>query len=186
MTVKDIALSATTVLQADDIAELISAETIDGQSAEIVDADVKTLVKCVNLAVAELGYDLPVVNTKTVRATGGYIPLDEFDGTVSTVREVRRYGRAVRFSLSTKGVKVGCDGEYAVDYTVAPCESNLDDEVALGVGADPDVLCYLTARNYCLVTGRNDEASIWDQRYNAEAEKRRISRRAVLPRRAWV
>ena len=59
------------------------------------------------------------------------------------------------------------------------------DEVELGAFAT-GLIEYLAARDYCLITGRTDEASVWDQRYNAEAENKRIRRRAVMPRRAWL
>lgn len=190
MTVKDIASNAAIVLQADDIAELLeratAAEDTDERTAASTDPDVKTLVKCVNLAVAELCTELPVVYATAATAEGGLIPLSALPAGLSTVRAVKRRGTAVHFTLSVRGIAVDGDGEYTVEYTLAPTDGDLTDEVALGVGADADVVCYLAARNYCLVTGRNDEASVWDQRYCAEAEKRRLLRRARLPKRAWV
>ena len=73
MTVREIACAAAAILQADDIAELIERQTesedTDGNSVDAsTDPDVKTLVKCVNLAVAELNRELPVVQVATMRA----------------------------------------------------------------------------------------------------------------------
>lgn len=183
MTVKEIALSAAAILQADDIEALLEDESEDATPTD--DADVRTLVKCVNLAAAETSSDFPVLKTVTVECEDGIIPLSAFDGVVTTVREVMRGKRRVAFSLDSRGVTVPMKGTYTVVYTVAPSDCNLDDELILGVGVDSETLTYLSARNYCLVTGRSDEASIWDQRYNAETENKRLRRRAKLPVRDW-
>lgn len=183
MTVKSIALAAAAILQADDIESAIQEySTSDGDE---LDADAKTMVKCVNLAVAECNADFPVLHTARVTASGGVIPIGATGDEISTVRAVIKNGRHVRFSFDTRGILVEQDGEYTVTYTTVPHDQNLDDEVVCGTGADEPTLCYLAARNYCLVTGRNDEAAVWDQRYNAEAEKLRLLRRAYLPKRAW-
>ena len=50
MTVREIARSSASLLQADDIEELLAAEDVNAED----DADVKALVRCVNLAVSEL------------------------------------------------------------------------------------------------------------------------------------
>ncbi|MCX4312640.1 MAG: hypothetical protein OSJ83_02100 [Clostridia bacterium] len=191
MTVREIACAAAAILQADDIAELIERQTesedTDGNSVDAsTDPDVKTLVKCVNLAVAELNRELPVVQVATMRADGGSVPPSAFPDGLSAVRAVKRGKAPVSFGLSNLGITVAADGEYTVEYTLAHRDGKLDDDIAVGVGADADVVCYLAARNYCLVTGRNDEASVWDQRYNAELEKRKLARRARLPRRVWT
>ncbi len=180
MTVREIATSAAAILQADDIQGILET------GGDVADPDVRTLVKCVDLAVRELGADMPFVRSATLQAKDGVIPFDAFDALPSVVRGVYRNGRAVRFRLAANGIAVGGDGEYKVEHTVAPPESTVDDEIKLGLGADADILCYLAARNYCLVTGRADEASVWDQRYNAEAEKRRLMRRASLRKRVWM
>ena len=71
-------------------------------------------------------------------------------------------------------------------YTVSPEDKALDDTVTVGVLADEEMLAYLAARNYCIVTGRSDEASVWDQRYSSESEKKRLTRRAALCPRVWA
>lgn len=186
MTVRQIALSAAAILQADDIENVLAASGEDGEAEAIDDADVLTLIKCVNLAAAELAADMPVLHTVTALAQGGVIAPKSFDGTVTAVKSVTRNGCSVPFTFTSRGVGVNCDGEYKVTYVKEYEDAALDSELALGAGADSQTLSYLTARNYCLVTGRTDEAAIWDQRYNAEAEKKRLARRARLPKRAWL
>ena len=183
MTVKQIAIETAELLQADDIAELLSA-TAGADAAD--DADVKTLVRCVCLAAAELNADFPVISTITATAEGGFIPLSAFGGTVSAVIKAERNGRPVRFTLDTRGVGVPADGEYTLTFTLAPSASGLDDELSVGAGVDAHTAVYLAARNYCLVTGRADDAAVWDQLYNADAATRRLRRRAVLPKRTFL
>ena len=149
MTVRQIALSAAAVLQADDIQTALTVTTDPPE--ELTDPDALTLVKCVNLAAAETASDFPCTVSTDAESRDGLIPFSAL-------------GEA--------------DKPYA--------HVGADDELAVGAGADAEMLTYLAARNFCLITGRTDEASVWDQRYNAEAENKRLRRRATLPRRAWL
>ena len=89
MTVKDIALTAAAVLQAEDTERLISSDADDAMT----DADVRTLVKCVNLAIKEACADgFPVCVTRELRAERGMIPYADFDPQPSVIRRVARYG----------------------------------------------------------------------------------------------
>lgn len=182
MTVKDIALSAATLLQADDIEEALNSD--DEQA--LLDADVKTLLKCVNLALFEASTDSPVIHTQALTATDGVIPVSDIAGGVYVVKRVTRGGECVRFSFDHTGITVPSDGQYTVSYVRQPADAQPSDAAELGAGMTADIVAMLAARDYCLVTGRTDEASIWDQRYSAEAEKLRISRRAYLPKRRWI
>ena len=182
MTVREIALFTASVLQADDIETALA----DTENPAEGDADVRALVKCVNLAAAELVSDFPVLKTLEVDCADGVIPLDAFAGAVASVREVKCGDGFVRFAFDSRGVRVAQNGKLTVVYTVVPTDAEIDDELAVGAGVDREMLTYLSARNYCLVTGRTDEASVWDQRYNAEAENKRLRRRARLPSRRWI
>lgn len=181
MLVKHIALSAAKLLQADDMESLLNGNDQSAYS----DPDVKTMIKCVNLAAAELGGEFPVLRTQTFKSNGRTIPLTSFIGEPITVSRVEFNGVPVTFTFDNRGIGVPTDGEFTVVYSVATPENGPLDSVVIGAGVDSYMLVYLTARNYCLITGRTDEASIWDQRYNAEAEKKRIARRVRLPGRHW-
>lgn len=176
MTVRQIVRSAAMILREDDV--VIAADGENEQS----DGDVTAFVKCVNLAAAELAGEFPALVTKTAVAENGIIGIDKFPDPPVTVRGVCKSMRAVAFSFDSRGIRVPFDGECVVTYTVAHIDRPLDGELTLGIGADGEMLAYLTARNYCLITGRMDEASIWDQRYNAELQSKRILRRAKMPR----
>ncbi len=183
MTVRDIAITSAAMVQAESI-ERILTENTDGA---LTDADVRMLVRCVNLAIKEACADgFPVCCDRELRANGKIIPLDAFDPPPSLIRRVTRSGVPVRFAVDTDGIAVPRDGKYVVTYTVAPTDKNLDEAVTVGVLADTDMLAYLAARNFCLVTGRYDEATVWDGRYAAESEKKRITRRAALRPRVWA
>lgn len=156
-------------------------------SSALDDADVRTLIKCVNLAAAELCLDgFPICRIQRFSVSDGIVPLSAFEAPPSSVRSVKRYGVAVRYSFDSLGLKVPANGVYTVKYTVVPSDKNIDDEVETGAAADECILLFLVCRDYCLITGRTDEAQIWDQRYAAEAEKKRLARRAQTCARAWL
>lgn len=184
MTVKQIASAAAALLQADDITAALDAATPDdGTEATMpTDPDTLTLIKCVELAAAELAADgFPLVFEETLAAANGIIPLAVFTRAPITVKSVKKGGSATAFSVDSRGVSVGGDGEYTVRYHASPETRALDEQADVSALCDISLVAYLASRDFCLITGRTDEASIWDQRYNAEAEKRRLARRSVLP-----
>lgn len=181
MTVKEIARSAALLLQADEIEEALSSE--DG-GAE--DADVKSMVKCVNVAAAELcSNGFSRLETSECEATGGVIPLVGLEPAPARIVEVKRGGAAVPFKCDSRGISVKRDGAYTVVYSAAFEDRELDDELGLCAPMDGNIVSYLAARNYCLMTGRTDDAAVWDQMYEREAENARLSRRAAFKPRAW-
>lgn len=195
MTVKQIVLSAAALLQADDIEELFAAwqDPPDGETTAgappadpAQDADVKTLVKSVNLAAAELSANgFPVCRQERAYAADGIIPFDGLTCVPSLVRGVQKDNVNVSFTADDRGIIVPADGEYTVLYIVQTTDKTLDEELETGAGVDINILTYLAARNYCLITGRTDDAHIWDQRYCAETENKRMARRARVRSRAW-
>lgn len=180
MTVREIATSAAEILQADDLLSALES----GEDSALEDTDVKTLLKCVWLAVSEAAVDFPLLSTVDANSIGGRIAFVGSEPFIY-IKSVERNGRAVPFTADGACVSVRCDGVYQVTYAVRPQDCAVDEAVTLGADADRDMIAYLCARNYCLATGRYDEAGVWDQRYCGEAERRRIRRRATMPAREW-
>lgn len=182
MTVREIARSAASLLQADDIEELLVAEDVNAED----DADVKALVRCVNLAVSELaGNGFSRDASATAEAADGVIPFAALSPAPIKITAVRKNGVCVNFAVDGRGIAVDADGTYEVRYSPAPPEYGLDDETELAAFCPSDAAACLAARNYCLVTGRTDDASVWDQMYERHAELFRLTRRASLPTRKW-
>lgn len=182
MTIREIARSAASLLQADDIEELLAAENVNAET----DADVKALLRCVNLAVSELvgnGFSRDV--SAAAEAADGVIPFAALSPAPIKIIAVRKNGARVNFAVDGRGIAVDADGTYEVRYSPAPPEYGPDDEAELAAFCPSDAAACLAARNYCLVTGRTDDASVWDQMYERYAELFRLSRRANLPARKW-
>ncbi len=182
MTVKNIARAAAELLTADDTVVMLDG---DPQTAA-ADSEVKIFVKAVNTAVSNAANDgFPIVKTETVRSNGKKITFDAFTRTPSSVCSVEANGRAVMFGFDSRGISVPEDGEYTVTFTVEPESAELYTHVEAGAGCDFSILAFLTARNYCLMTGRTDDAQIWDQMYDSVLVKKRLTRRAQIPARVW-
>ena len=182
MTVKNIARAAAELLTAADVVATLNGDP----DVAAADDEVKIFVKAVNTAAVNAAYDgFPIVKTETVRASGGKIAFDAFTRTPSSVGLVEAGGRCVSFGFDSRGISVPDDGEYTVTFTVEPESAELLSHVETGAGCDFSVLAFLTARNYCLMTGRTDEAQVWDQMYDSALMRKRLSRRASLPVRVW-
>lgn len=184
MTVRETAAAVARLLMADDAQALLAdAEKTDAEL--MLDEDIAALVTSVGLAAAEMSGDgFAVVRRAEAEAADGRIPLAGFPDLIR-VTAVERGGTAVRYKVGRTDIEVDCDGAHTVCYSAVAAAQALSDEVETGAGAC-GLIEYLAARNYCLITGRTDEASVWDQRYAAEAEKRRLARSARLPRRRWA
>lgn len=184
MTVKEIALGVAALLQADDIEEQLLQDEGEGEPSD--DPDVKLLLTCVNSAIAGLAADgFPLVFSQAAVAADGLIPYSALTRKPSLVKSVKRGDRFVTFGLTADGITVPFDGCFCVEYAVEPAEAGADDEAEVGEMCDRSMAVYLAARNYCLATGRTDEAQIWDQTYDAQSAYKRLARRAKLPARAW-
>ena len=152
------------------------------------DPEAQLLIAAGKAAIFEINNDgFPYVLTTTVIAEKGVIRYSMLDEVVLYVISVRKDGENVKFTTVPNGIYVGGDGKYSVTYCNYRCGNfGLTDEISVADGVEEFVFAYRTARNYCLMVGRNDEASVWDQRYNEEAAKVRCRRRARLPRRQWI
>ncbi|MCH5350880.1 MAG: hypothetical protein J1F39_02800 [Clostridiales bacterium] len=182
MTLKDIAVAAAVILQADDIEYALT----EGDKTDFEkDGDLKCMLCSANLAVKEACADgFPILREVEAVAENKRIPLSAVPN-ADSIKSVVRSNKRCSFCVDNRGISVPRDGRYTVVYSEAPRDLSADDEVTVGVFGDKSMLAYLTARDYCLMTGRTDEAAIWDQRYVAESEKRRLKVRAYLPAREW-
>lgn len=185
MTVKEIAHDAAELLQEDDMLYYLG-NSYEGLPSEDDFPEIFTLIRCVRSALAEAYNEFPVLKSKTVAAKGRRILFSALSNKACVVRRAERDGRAIAFSTDTDGIRVPFDGEYTVYYSEAYAEGEVTSEVALSAWAGKELLAYLSARNYCLVTGRTDAASIWDQMYLQELHAKRILKRAHMPARKFL
>ncbi len=169
-------------MQADDI-----QDALENLREDKYDPDIKALVKAVNMAANELASSgFPILRTdERVADDRGFIEIAALNEPPIAVREVRMDGERVPFALDGLHIVVGRRGKCEIVYAVAHRALTIDDPVEFGALVDSAVAEYLAARNYCLITGRTDEARIWDQLYASHTEPRRLTRRAKLPKRVW-
>lgn len=139
-------------------------------------------------ALSELSAKHPVSVAKTVTVTGGDIPYSELnDGTAATVvTRVSKCGRDVPYTVDTFGVHVGGGGTYTVVYTPEKFDIELTDEIEVSPEVGFIMTVHLVARNYCMLSGRTEEAAMYDSRYNDYAETISLKRRAHIPVRRFI
>ena len=192
-TLMDVLTTTAEILQLDEVADMLEnyGKAIDGEQAQFdtrldTDSDAKLLTSAAKTAVYEIANDgFPAVNTVPATAQNGVIPLSAVGDDVLYVISVVKNGALVMFTTVPDGVKVGLDGDCSVTYCVNIGDIGYGDNIKIDK-IPLHIVAYRAARNYCLMTGRTDEASIWDGRYTEEAEKLRCRRRTRLPRRKWI
>lgn len=138
-------------------------------------------------ALAEISRDFPEVYIATVTAKNGVIPYSAIkaNGTIN-VRRVEQNNRAVPFTTDYVNIYVRGVGQYTVAYSVDLFDADLSGELSVVREVSAPMLIQLTARNYCIMCGRMDEAAVYDSRYDEYAQSIRLKRRAHIPGRIFA
>ncbi len=197
LTLMNVLTATAELLQLDEVSDMLAhyGESIVGDNGEEspdlradTDPDAKLLAAAAKTAVYEINADgFPYVKSVKVQTADGEIPYASINGgNVMYVVSVARNGAPVRFACKPDGVEADGGGLYTVTYCEKPgSELGYDSEIKTGLQIGLYEIAYRAARNYCLMSSRLDEASVWDQRYIEQTEKLRCRRRAYLPRRQW-
>ena len=138
-------------------------------------------------ALCEVSRDFPEECKATVTAKDGVIPYSAVmaDGTIN-VKCVKKNDRSVPFTTDYVNIYVRGDGQYTVVYSVDCFDAELSGELPAVREVSASMLIHLTARNYCIMCGRLDEAAVYDSRYDEYAEGLRLKRRAHIPARLFA
>ncbi len=198
VTLMDVLTATAEILQLDEVSDMLAhyGESVADESGETkfdlradTDPDAKLLTAAAKTAVYEINGDgFPFIKTAEAQAENGEISFRSLgDGDAVYVVSVEKDGSFVGFASLPNGIAVGADGSYTVKYCAkVGNDLGYDSEINLGAQIGLYEIAYRAARNYCLMSSRPDEASVWDQRYIEQTEKLRFRRRAFLPRRRWV
>lgn len=178
MKIKDAVFTAATFLQLGDIADGMAKEDFNAYAPEDTlseeDAhELALLLRCCNLVIGELASSsFPLKKTQDVRSEDGKIPFTALGGDVLDVYTVEKDGVRVPFDVFFDGLIVPVRGVCRVTYSVAPVFTALsDDSPFAGNKPSARLLAYGVAREYCLISGRTDDAAMWDGRFLAGVEE---------------
>ena len=131
MTVRQAAVAAARILQADDAEALLA----DGEKTDeeiMLDEDVKALATAVNLAAAEMSGDgFPIIRHVDAESVGGRIPLADLPDLVG-VTAVERGGLPVRFAVGKTDIEVADGGRHTVVFYAVAGGKWVSDEVVGG------------------------------------------------------
>ena len=161
MKVLDIIVAAATELGiADEVNEYLSG------GAENAKADTENLLRCFQLVENELALEyLPLHAEEEVVSTTGAIGFEVFSRPLVRVLKVTdTQGRAVDFKLFPNYLKTQ-SGTVRVTYTYTPNEKSYTDESDFKALVSIRLFAYGIAQEFCLSSGRFEEAKIWGDKY---------------------
>ena len=193
MKIKDAVFTAATFLQLDGITEGMEAESFDAAAPEgtLSNEDARELallLRCCNLVIGELaGAAFPLKKTKEVQSVDGKIAYASLDGEVLDIYAVEQGGARLPFDEFFDCVMVPVRGNCRVTYSVSPRAVTLDAQSPFaGNRPSARLIAYGIAREYCLISGRVEDAATWDGRFLAgvEEEARKKGELRIRPR-AW-
>ena len=183
MKVLDIILAAATELGiADEVNDYVSG------GSENAKADTENLLRAFNLVENELALDyLPLRAEEEVETTTGAIEYSAFSRSVVRILQITdTWGNELEFKLFPDYVKTQC-GKVRVCYTYTPTEKTFTDESEFHALVSVRLFAYGIASEFCLASGRFEEAAIWDKKYKqAIAAAYRAKPVKKISSRRWV
>lgn len=207
MTIGECALSACKLLQLDEAAtEIENAVLIDNADAsgnntasdntDNADAsandglseDAQLIIDCVKSTVEEIADEfIPLMRVATATAVDREIVLSDLDENVNRVFSVKSGERERAFKCRYDRLIVPQDGDYAVAFSVAPAFGTLNDDICYTHSLiSTRIIAFGVARDFCIITGRTDEANVWEQRFKAALESKLSTKKFIkLKRRGW-
>lgn len=183
MKVLDIILAAATEL---GIADEVNEYLLGG--ADNAKADTENLLRCFHLVENELALDyLPLHAEEEVFSATGAIAFDCFSRPLVRVLKVTdTQGNELGFTLFPEYLKTQ-SGTVRVIYTYTPSEKTYTDESEYKTLVSVRLFAYGIAAEFCLASGRFEEASFWDKKYKQAIAKAYRARPAKKIRsRRWV
>lgn len=191
MKIKDAVFTAATFLQLDDLTNGMEAEGFDAAQPQntLSESDAHELVllvRCCNLIIGELSNTaFPLKKKATVTSENGKLAFAALDDDVLDIYAVEQNGVRLPFDRFYDGLLVPVCGKCTITYSFAPAFCALaDDSPFAGNKPSARLLAYGVAREYCLISGRTDDAAMWDGRFLAgiEEESRKKGEATILPR----
>lgn len=138
-------------------------------------------------ALSEVSKRYPIRMKKTIATDNGLIKRSLIAGDGAfVVAAVTADGNAVPYTIDYAGLHVGGAGTYEITYSPEIFDVGLEDEFIVPPEVGYVMLMHLVARNYCIMSGRTEEAAMFESRYNDFAEIDRLKRRARIPARKFV
>lgn len=192
MRIFDAVYTAAVFLGLDKVTDVMADESFDKFNWKACDKEIATeidlLLRCCNLVIHELSdSDFPLVKNVKLKSIDGRVTYNDFPDRVLDVITVKSEGKSIPFHKFFDCIIAECDGVLEITYAFEPTEVML-------AGAGPHgrekpsarLVSYGIAREYCLISGRDAEASIWDGRFVAcVAEEAAEKRERRVKRRAW-
>lgn len=137
-------------------------------SAEPIDLEIDTMVKCVNMTVSEIATDyMPIRCVESVAAVNGVIVLDTLLNRLIKVISVKANGGDVKWRIYPEFIKIeDCvNSKCDIDYCYLPEQVSLDGNVNLPAQITPELMTFGALAEYCLIGGRYEDSMIYDRRY---------------------
>ena len=191
MKIFDAVYTAAVFLQLDSLCDGLNAEGFDaaGWRAELSGedaAELDILLRCCDLVLCELSEEFPLLAAVNATAQDGRIDygvLPQF----THIYKVESGNKRVPFREYHDGIHVQKDGAYTVTYAYAPPKAVLSgDSPYAGNTPSARLTAYGIAREYCVISGMQDEAALWDARFTACAQSESRPRKSQCVRqRVW-
>ena len=185
MIVKNIIINACKLMNRIDV---ISYLNDNDEINEEIDEVISDLLVALNMANNSLACNyIPIKHSVDVSAYEGKISFDKIsDKDILDIYSIKKNGNKIsNFTLSSDGIVIA-DGNYQIEFSVFPDDVGIDDEISYYSKINEFVFAQLVLSEYYFLKGFNDEANIWDVKFNNQIKSLlRVKKNIMLPEKRW-
>ena len=187
MLVKDILELAAMFVDRQDLCSYSPFTTTEAPETEA--SEIEILKKCYNLVIAEIASDYcPLRAEEEVNFTDGEFSLASLSNDIcKIVKLTKPNGKAVKFELFGDNLRSELDTGL-LTYEYIPAEQTYTDTAITFGGRVPSrVIAYGIAREFSLVSGLFEDASVWESRFKDGLKLAVFKKSEIrLPARRWI
>ncbi len=151
-------------------------------------ADFSILARCVNLVISEVACEYaPPKYTQTVSAVNGMVAISSLHkNMLEFICATDAYGNELPVKVYEDYLKVPIDTE-KITYTFIPERLTALEQVPVGDRRITDrVFAYGAVAEYCLISGRFDEAITYNNKYIAALKNAIFKKAGCVAARSWA
>lgn len=137
---------------------------VDGES--ILEGKIKTILKCVNIALDEIAQDYISPRKKEhFIVSSGMVKYSSLSERVLDIISVKKDNKKVSFKMNTSDMSIEGEGSMEIVYTYLPKAKNLKDDIVLSPKVTVKTLALGACAEYALIEGNYEQSVTFSDRF---------------------
>ena len=186
MVVKNIIINACKLINRKDVISYLNGDIELNEEIEELLNDLLLSVNMANNSIAS-NY-IPIKNNVKLKNSEGMILFKNMsDKDILEIYSIKKNNNEVsNYKLVSNGIVID-NGDYEIEFSVFPDEVGIEDVIDYYFKINEFIFSQLVLSEYYFLKGFNDEANIWDSRFNNQIKSLlRVKKNILLPEKGWL